>query len=147
MRAKLREKIADWTITFFIFLLPFLVFLTLANAVYDILTRTQTIVYAKEITTEVKNTTLAIITAYTSSEDETDDRPWETASGERAERGTIACPSRLDFGTRVRIQGIEYVCNDRMNIRYRDKDHFDIWVASKNEAFAWGKREIEVEIL
>lgn len=89
----------------------------------------------------------AVVTAYTSSVDETDDNPWETASGSRAREGVVACPSKYEFGTRVAIAGREYTCEDRMNRRYREAEHFDVWHESKAEAFAFGKQELVVAIL
>ena len=91
--------------------------------------------------------TIAIVTAYTSSVDETDDTPFITASGERTKRGVLACPKKYEFGTKVLIAGRQYTCADRMNQRYRDKECFDIWVETKSEAFDWGRRTLEVKIL
>lgn len=88
----------------------------------------------------------ATITAYTSSEDETDEDPWTTAAGTRPGPGTIACPAKWPFGTIVEIEGARYRCEDRMNKRYRDKEHYDIWLTSKEEAFEWGKRELAIYI-
>lgn len=99
---------------------------------------------ASEIKREIVR---AVITAYTSSVDETDDRPWETASGSRAGKGSVACPNSLAFGTHILIAEQEYTCDDRMNKRYRDTNHFDVWVETKDKAFAWGRRELSVEIL
>ena len=89
----------------------------------------------------------AVVTAYTSSEDETDDTPEITASGARTRHGVVACPREYAFGTKVIIKGMEYECLDRMNPRYRDEQRFDIWMESKDEAFEWGKRELAVEII
>jgi 3D (Asp-Asp-Asp) domain-containing protein len=93
-----------------------------------------------------KEVFLATITAYTSSPDETDDTPFITASGETTRRGIVACPSRYAFGTVVLVEGVQYECQDRMNRRYREKDHFDIWVESKSEAFEWGKKQAEIVV-
>ena len=89
---------------------------------------------------------IAEVSAYTSSVDETDDTPFITASGQRTRDGIIACPSRFDFGQIIEIKGKDYECQDRMNKRYRDKNNFDIWVVTKSEAFAWGRRTLEVKI-
>jgi len=90
---------------------------------------------------------LAEISAYTSSPDETDSTPDVTAWGTTPENGTLACPSKYPFGTWVRINGKKYQCEDRMHARYRDKEVFDMWMASKSEAFKWGRRTLTVEIL
>ncbi len=91
-------------------------------------------------------TLLAHVTAYTSSIDETDEEPGITASGTTPERGTLACPSRYAFGTRIIINGKTYVCEDRMNARYRNTNRFDMWVSSKAEAYQWGKKTLKIEI-
>ena len=101
--------------------------------------------YKKE--EEPHHVVLAEITAYTSSTDETDDTPTLMADGTNTRRGAIACPSKYSFGTRVIIGDDTYFCADRMNKRYRDSEHFDIWVESKKEAFAWGRRTLTIKIL
>ena len=88
----------------------------------------------------------AVVTAYTSSRDETDADPFTTASGERAGLGIVACPARYEFGTAVEINGEEYICDDRMHKRFREQDRFDIWVETKAEAKEWGIKKLEVEI-
>lgn len=89
----------------------------------------------------------AILTAYTNSVDETDDDPNIMASGKEVYDGAIACPSILKFGDVIKIHGFEYVCEDRMNKRYRDSWHFDMFVHDKDVAFELGRRIVEIEIL
>lgn len=89
---------------------------------------------------------LAEVSAYTNSPDETDADNMITASGKVAEGNIVACPSRFNFGTKVEINGKIYVCEDRMNARYRDGDYFDILVETKEEAYNWGRRTVEVSI-
>jgi len=89
----------------------------------------------------------AEITAYTASEDETDDRPWEMANGEEVFVGAIACPNKYDFGQRLLIKNRVYVCADRMNARYRDGNYFDIYFPSKEKGLAFGRQNLTVEIL
>ena len=88
----------------------------------------------------------ATVTAYTSSVDETDEDPWTTASGTTAGPGTIACPSKWPFGTRVEIEGKMYVCEDRMHARYRDKEVYDVWLPTKTAAREWGRRQLAILI-
>jgi len=88
----------------------------------------------------------ATVTAYTSSIDETDSNPFETAAGTETRHGIVACPSHLPFGTEVIIETTSYVCEDRMNKRYRNTNRFDIWMETKNEAVQWGKKELTVLI-
>jgi 3D (Asp-Asp-Asp) domain-containing protein len=88
----------------------------------------------------------AEVFAYSSSVDETDEDPFIMASGKHVYDGALACPSRLEFGTEVEIDGVMYVCEDRMNRRYRDKEVYDIWRQSKEDAYAWGRREISIKV-
>lgn len=88
---------------------------------------------------------VATITAYTSSEDETDSTPFENASGNRPGPGSVACPVRYAFGTRVLIQGQQYTCDDRMHSRFSER--FDVWRETKNEAFEFGKKRVVVAII
>jgi 3D (Asp-Asp-Asp) domain-containing protein len=90
---------------------------------------------------------VAEVSAYTSSIEETDDTPGITASGARVSSSSAACPARFAFGTRIRVAGRVYVCEDRMAARYRDGDFFDLWMASRPAALEWGRRSVEVEIL
>lgn len=89
----------------------------------------------------------AQVTAYTSSINETDDTPFLTASGEMVGPGTLACPSHLKFGTIVQIENNFYTCSDRMNKRFRNTNHFDIWVESKEIALDWGRKNIDIYIV
>ena len=86
----------------------------------------------------------AEVTAYTSSEDETDDTPHITASGTTTREGIVACPRDLEFGTEVIIEGTLYVCEDRMH--FRNDGKYDIWMNSKDEAYEWGRKTVDVKI-
>ena len=85
-----------------------------------------------------------IVTAYSSTIAQTDSSPYLTAHQTLVDENTIACPRYLAFHTKVVIQGKEYECLDRMNIRY--KDRFDLWFPTKGLADQWGIRELEVII-
>jgi len=87
----------------------------------------------------------AIITAYSSSPNETDDTPFITASGRQVFDGLVACPRRYPFGTRFKIDGRAYTCWDRLH--YRFDDRFDIWMATKSQALQFGLRKLVVEVL
>lgn len=88
----------------------------------------------------------AVVTAYTADASETDDRPWETASGSEVREGIVACPSRLAFGTRVEIAGKLLVCEDRMHRRFREGEYYDVFLASKSDALAFGRQTLEVKV-
>jgi len=89
----------------------------------------------------------AVITAYSSSPDETWGDPFIMASGRRVYEGAIACPAWLSFGTIVEISGRQYVCEDRMNIRFRDSNRFDIWKTSKQAALTFGIQKAYVDVI
>lgn len=89
---------------------------------------------------------VAEVTAYTASVDETDSDPDIVASGKKTALGMAACPSWLEFGTKIKISGNEYVCEDRMSYRFRDGNYFDILMSSKKEALEWGRQTTKVLI-
>lgn len=103
---------------------------------------------AERLENQVVEVIMSEVTAYTSSVDETDDTPYLTASGDLVGPETVACPSRYSFGTKIQIEKRVFICKDRMNKRFRDKNYFDIWVESKEIAKEFGrKKNIEVLIL
>lgn len=66
------------------------------------------------------------------------------ASGLEVYNGSIACPRSIPLKTRVEIDGIEYICEDRLSVRYDNR--FDIWQQDLFSAIQWGIREKEVII-
>lgn len=99
-----------------------------------------------------QNTALfAPVSAYTLSEDETDSRPCETASGlnlcslDLVENRFVACPRHYPFGTKFEIAGEVWECQDRMNKRYANK--FDLLLPTKEMAINWGVREVSINII
>lgn len=123
-----------------------LFFVVVAGILYYIkLAESSTIKYVRE--EDPYHLVEAEITAYTSSPDETDDTPTLMADGTNTRQGAIACPSKYSFGTKVIIGDDTYFCADRMNKRYRDSEHFDIWVQDKNSAFEWGRRTLTIKII
>jgi len=89
-----------------------------------------------------------VLTAYSSSPDETDDSPFITASGSRVRDGIVAT-NALPMGTQVRIPEIYgdkiFVVEDRMARRFHDR--MDIWMPTKREAIIFGKIIAEIEIV
>ena len=99
----------------------------------------------------VKNPTrtasvLAIVTAYSSREVETDSTPYLTAHLTPVRKGIAACPRKIPFHTEVIIAGQIYTCEDRMAQRYRNGNYFDIWKSTTEEAYEFGRQELEVSI-
>ena len=105
------------------------------------------VVYPEIVPQPEPEVVYAIVTAYTSSVDETDDTPFITASGQTTRRGIVACPAKYPFGTVIEFEGERYECQDRMNLRYREDSHFDVWVETKSEAWEWGKKQGEIVVL
>jgi len=91
----------------------------------------------------------AVITAYTSTPDQTDDSPFIAATGKRVYDGMIAA-NWLPFGTKIKIPSLYgdkiFTVDDRMNARY-GYGRMDIWLdASKADAREFGVKRVEVEI-
>ncbi len=76
---------------------------------------------------------IAEVSAYTSRKIETDDTPCINAWGDnicnihKAGIGIVACPSRFNRLDLIEINGDQFRCLDRMNIRYRNGNYFDIY--------------------
>lgn len=88
----------------------------------------------------------AEVTGYSSEESQTDSTPFITASGATVRTGTVACPVRFLFGTRIGIDGVIYTCDDRMAKRYQATNHFDVWFQTSEEAIKFGRQKKEVII-
>ena len=105
--------------------------------------------YGAEIVPEEKPKVLDMwITAYSSSEDETDSTPNVTAIGTPTRDGVVAT-NMLPIGTLIRIPeyfgGKVFVVEDRMHPRKRWV--LDIWMPSKAEAKEFGSYLTKVEIV
>lgn len=91
----------------------------------------------------------AVITAYTSTPDQTDSTPDIAASGKHVYDGMIAA-NWLPFGTKVKIPALYgdkiFTVDDRMNKRY-GYGRMDVWLnTSKAEARKFGVRRVEVQV-
>lgn len=80
--------------------------------------------------------------AYTAAADECGKSDGITASGTKVqENRTLACPKAYKFGTKIEIDGMgTFVCEDRGGA-IKD-NHFDIYMPTKAEAFAFGRRNL-----
>lgn len=85
--------------------------------------------------------------AYTAAADECGKSDGITASGIRvAENRTIACPPAYPFGVKIAIDGYGvYTCEDRGGAIKGDK--FDIYMETKQEAFAFGRRNLTARVV
>jgi 3D (Asp-Asp-Asp) domain-containing protein len=89
-----------------------------------------------------------ILTAYSSSPDETDDTPNMTAFGTQTREGVVA-NNCLPFGTEIQIPELfgdeKFVVEDRKHSRY-SCNWVDVWHPSKEEAKRFGIAH-KVEVL
>lgn len=89
-----------------------------------------------------------IVTAYTSSPDETDGDPYITAWGTQTRDGVIAS-NYFSFGTKIRFPDYFgdkiFVVEDRMNPRYHKR--VDVWMTDKESARQFGVRYLKAEIV
>ena len=98
---------------------------------------------------DVSQTMNVVLTAYSSSVDETDDTPFTTASGKTVQDGIVA-NNLLNFGDRIRIPELFgdkiFEVQDRMNQR-KSSYQFDIWMPSKEQAIHFGAQTARIEII
>ena len=87
---------------------------------------------------------LCNISAYTAHSDECGKGDGITASGVQAVAGRTIAMDGIPFGTKVEIDGHVYTVEDRFGGGYTDR--IDIYMDSKEEAFQWGRRLLEVKI-
>ncbi|HLM84338.1 MAG TPA: 3D domain-containing protein [Candidatus Bathyarchaeia archaeon] len=80
--------------------------------------------------------------AYTAAADECGKSDGITASGKKVQANhTLACPKQYKMGTKISIDGMgTYVCEDRGGAI--KGNHFDIYMPTKAEAFAFGRRNL-----
>lgn len=85
--------------------------------------------------------------AYTAAADECGKSDGITASGVKVqENRTLACPPQYPFGTKIKIKGYgTYICEDRGGAIKGNK--FDIYMETKKQAFAFGRRNLEAEVV
>ncbi|MDH4330756.1 MAG: 3D domain-containing protein [Candidatus Moranbacteria bacterium] len=85
--------------------------------------------------------------AYTAAADECGKSDGITASGLKVqEKRTLACPPEYPFGAKLEIEGYGvYTCEDRGGAIKGNK--FDIYVETKAEAFAFGRRNLTAQFV
>ncbi len=86
-----------------------------------------------------------LVTAYSSTPDQTDDTPFITASGTHVHKGTVAC-NFLPFGTRLQFPELFgtqiFIVEDRMAPKNSHK--IDIWFPTRQEAKQFGVKRTKV---
>lgn len=85
--------------------------------------------------------------AYTASADECGNSRGITASGLKvAANRTLACPPAYPFGAKIAIEGFgTFRCEDRGGAI--KGNHFDVYMETKKEAFAFGRRNLIAEVV
>lgn len=98
---------------------------------------------------EVVKSIRMIVTAYSSTPDQTDSTPFITASGKYVTEGFVA-NNMLPFGTRIRIPELYgnriFVVEDRMH-RRKGVYHADIWFPEYEQAKEFGAKLVNIEVL
>lgn len=90
-----------------------------------------------------------VITAYSSTPDQTNGNPYTTAAGTRVERGVVA-NNLLAFGTEIKIPELygdeTFTVEDRLH--WRKGDHqVDIWFPSREQAEEFGVKRTQIKIV
>jgi 3D (Asp-Asp-Asp) domain-containing protein len=104
---------------------------------------------ANEGVKKAVKTIKVIVTAYSSTPDQTDDTPFITASGKHVAPEIVA-NNGLPFGTKIKIPALFgekiFVVGDRMNKRMGDY-RLDIWMPSRDLALNFGVKNAEIHVL
>lgn len=89
-----------------------------------------------------------VVTAYSSTYDQTDDTPFITANGTYVYDGVVAC-NFLPFGTKIKLPEYSgdkiYTVQDRMAKRNSHK--IDIWMGSRGSALDFGVKYLAIEVV
>ena len=116
---------------------------------YDNTTNASYVAKTSNEAKEASKTIKVVMTAYSSTPDQTDDTPFITASGKHVADGMLA-NNMLPFGTKVRIPKLYgdkiFVIQDRMNKRMGNY-RMDIWMPDRQSALNFGVKTVEVEVL
>ena len=100
-------------------------------------------------TSQINKRIKMVITAYSSTPEQTDSTPFTTASGSQVRDGIIA-NNKYPFGTKVRIPELYgnkiFVVEDRMHWS-KNGYYVDIWFSSYPEALNFGAKRTYIEIL
>jgi 3D (Asp-Asp-Asp) domain-containing protein len=83
--------------------------------------------------------------AYNAEVGQTDSDPFTMASGKKVYEGAIA-NNCLKFGTKIKVNGVIKIVEDRMNSRY-GCNNFDIFMNDHDEAIRFGRKEMVYEVL
>ena len=108
--------------------------------------------YVAQATNEAQKiikTIKVVVTAYSSTPDQTDSTPFITASGKHVAEIIIA-NNMLPLGTKVLIPSLYgdeiFTVGDRM-ASYKSKYHIDLWMPNRALAVNFGVKTAEIEVL
>lgn len=93
-----------------------------------------------------------LVTAYSSTIEQTDSTPFITASNKKVYDGLVAA-NFLSFGTKIRIPEIfddkVFTVDDRMHRRFNNAkpQRIDIWFSTLAAAKKFGVKTLEIEVL
>ncbi|MBU2037384.1 3D domain-containing protein [Patescibacteria group bacterium] len=91
---------------------------------------------------------MVIVTAYSSTPDQTDSSPFITANGSRVRDGIVAA-NFLPFGTKVKFPEYSgdkiYTVQDRMAKKNSHK--IDIWMPTRHAALDFGVKKLAYEVV
>ena len=94
---------------------------------------------------KIKEEFWATVYGYSSTVDQTDSSPEITAANTHVRDGIVA-NNCLPFGTKVLMNGQEFIVEDRMSNRY-GCDVFDRWFPTREQAKQWGRSQKLITIL
>ncbi|MEK7541045.1 MAG: hypothetical protein AAB529_02300 [Patescibacteria group bacterium] len=90
-----------------------------------------------------------VVTAYSSTPEQTDSTPFITSSGKNVADGIVA-NNMLPFGSKIRIPDVYgdkiFIVEDRMH-RRKGKYHLDIWFPEYSQAKKFGAKITYIEVL
>lgn len=88
------------------------------------------------------------LTAYSSTESQTDSTPFLAASGKRVHDGMVAA-NFLPFGTKIKIPALFgdkiFIVGDRMSKRFQNR--IDVWFNDTEKAVKFGFKKAFIEIV
>ena len=90
-----------------------------------------------------------VVTAYSSTPDQTDDTPFITASGKHVAEDIVA-NNMLPMGTKIKIPALYgdkvFTIGDRMN-KKKSNYHIDLWMPSRALAINFGVKTTTIQVL
>ena len=119
------------------------------NADFANTTNASYVAKATNAAQKAAKTIKVVVTAYSSTPDQTDDTPFITASGKHVAENIIA-NNMLPFGTKIKIPELYgdkvFIVGDRMN-KSKSNYHIDLWMPSRVLAVNFGVKTAEIQIL